>query len=901
MNYRMTACVALVMLTTAALTDAASISDDFSYVFNSDPALNRLEAQNPTDWSWFDDGEGMYAYIWETFTDYWGVDRHVARGIDISTGTAVGWYKWDASVFQAVEGHQYTVTITAMANVRYQYYRDTFYIDVGFGKAPASNPDVIENWTMPAGVTTDGFFSAIGVYDRVPGPAGSGGTHIGIPYRSAPDVGLSDPTYKAFEVKCTVMCLAGLADVFSVWAREDGTSTWEVIVDRYPLDEDLDTTAATNYVLLGFRSLKSSEYGWSTAAYDDISFSEQAIADVNMDGNIGPADLAELIAGWTSPYDLMHFAGLAIQWPGTGEDEWQVTWLAGESFQYNYLEELEDKGGALPPGIDGEHGVHWWHVWYGNETTNRPDARYTPVNPPSNDYTYPPGSQDGWVGMPRWTGDNLHAAFAWEGGKFQAQEGYEYVLDARIASSRSEYIGASWYWPGNVPEEDWGGYHEPNLYARPVIGTGIIADVAIGVRPDVEYPNWGYDDYLYFDHVVSLTNDHETLALNAYTAETQNLGSQGSEELVQTLFGYPFPATSWQWYDVRLVVKSLAGEADRADVYARPAGTGDYQAVALNAPLVNDLDTTTANNYPLLALWYWYDNSYSGSTVNWNDYSMIDSCRIGYRPIQDTGYLTGGFDNLSYGDGSDVNNLLDSTTSWSKLYGSGLSTQDVRLRNDSGLMPVSSEDLQVAEAKSVTSDTYPNNYSLYRWTDQAFQAVEGHSYTFESKVLTYRYDAWDPVYGGIGFRAYAAIEKMPTSGDPDDHDAYTMVAGMTDAAFFDDDKIALHIGDAQEPDGYAYTFRVNGVPADLAIETWYQMRMVVHSVAGGPDVADFYMKRSGVDEWQEVANGLTLGSDLDTTAAVNVPVLGVYFRYRASTYDTFYWGVVDHVRFAESQ
>jgi len=88
----------------------------------------------------------------------------------------------------------------------------------------------------------------------------------------------------------------------------------------------------------------------------------------------------------------------------------------------------------------------------------------------------------------------------------------------------------------------------------------------------------------------------------------------------------------------------------------------------------------------------------------------------------------------------------------------------------------------------------------------------------------------------------------------------------------------------------------------MTSELWYEMKIVVKSIPGaGNDTATMYMKRTGVDSDWAFVSGPNPITDLDTTAAKNVPIIGMYQWYTTGTHGYNHaYGVIDHISMKET-
>jgi len=774
--------------------------DGFDYPLLPDPC-NYLHNQNPTDWQFFADQNDLEvcAYPYPSYIDYNSVTRTVGYTY-LGVSPKYGWYRWKKSGFQAVEGYKYTVKVTALAENDYPPHRDTFWINFGLGTLPAADANLYANWDLLAAVENDDYWYV---------SAWAEGNPVGLRWRPGQDPNLTGPAKKPYEVELTVYSLADRPDLMSARVRFESDPNWFTFIENYPLSRDLVTDAAENYALFGWRYYYSSyqyapgEYSYhhNFTVYDDVSIkAEEIFPDFDVDSDVDWEDLKVFVERWLNNYDFVDYAEFAGAY--TDAQEALISYFSVEDFNYGTGEPstgsmLQEKGG-LDPCDYGQQtlGNHFWVMYYGPGDNRRHEKfRKYPAGFPedmNNVYT-PPGSEDGWFAQRSSSGDSLPAAYRWQGGGFQAVEGMEYVLDATIASSRMEVILNNYTWPF-VDPNDYGFYHEPNLYARPVTGHGVMADIAIGqgLQPGDPHYDYGMDDYFYHTIVAGICHDPTTYGsygLRGFTSETLNIGSYGDEELVKTYFGDAYEATSWQWYDLRLVVRSIAGGPDTADFYARRAGTGEFVPIALNVELDNDLETTCKNNYPLIVFHHYYTSSYYWQGeyryVNWTDWSFADTLKMGVRPIQPQPTTYNKYETFEYGSGYPSG---DPNLAWSTLDAQP-APSFMRLNANCGdkegyysidskaagsfEIPVPSEDYWVGTPKNTTSGCVV----YYRWDEAAFQAVEGMQYEIESKVMGFTYkpysDTWD-----AGFRGELFVSQIPDV-NAEDWANYSKIAGMT--------------------------------------------------------------------------------------------------------------------------
>jgi len=221
----------------------------------------------------------------------------------------------------------------------------------------------------------------------------------------------------------------------------------------------------------------------------------------------------------------------------------------------------------------------------------------------------------------------------------------------------------------------------------------------------------------------------------------------------------------------------------------------------------------------------------------------------------------------------------------------GVPDKDGRYLQDSAALgsfplPVASEDGWVGAPKNTTS----GGDVIYRWDAGAFQAEEGKQYEFESKVMGTTYKPYSNTWSA-GFRGALYITQIPETGG-DTWANYNKAAGMSNCSS-NWNKIDIWVNNT----AYAHDFKPGGVVTAMTDDVWYEMKIVLDCVPGaGNDTASMYLKRTGIDpDWVLVSSNNAI-PDLDTTAAKNVPVIGMYQWYTTGTHGYNHaYGVVDHL------
>lgn len=189
----------------------------------------------------------------------------------------------------------------------------------------------------------------------------------------------------------------------------------------------------------------------------------------------------------------------------------------------------------------------------------------------SLDTDVPAGSTDGWVAGARWYGVKGYQDYSynrWVGadqGTFTAQEGYSYTVEAKVATNTINL-----------------GY------------TNLMADVRLAVAP----VGSGYDDLTNYDQVAYFTRG--TMDTSAAPLSAMEDGNQ-----VGTTSGL----SRRTWYDLKIVVDSLAGQADTASYYYKESASGTWNTVAEDVALTNDLDTVNQRNSVVLGVWFAYPST----------------------------------------------------------------------------------------------------------------------------------------------------------------------------------------------------------------------------------------------------------------------------------------------------
>ncbi|MFH1616032.1 MAG: PEP-CTERM sorting domain-containing protein [Planctomycetota bacterium] len=217
--------------------------------------------------------------------------------------------------------------------------------------------------------------------------------------------------------------------------------------------------------------------------------------------------------------------------------------------------------------------------------------------------------------------------------------------------------------------------------------------------------------------------------------------------------------------------------------------------------------------------------------------------------------------------------------------------KDGRYLQDSaalGSFPLSpaSEDGWVGAPKNTTS----GGVVYYRWDAGAFQAVEGEQYVVESKVMGVTWQPYSDTWNA-GFHGELYITQIPETGG-DAWANYNKDAGMSNCNS-NWGKIDILVNNT----AYPHDFKPGGVVTPMAQKIWYEFKIVLDSVPGaGNDTSTMYAKRTGVDPDWVLVSGPNLLPDLDTTAANNVPVIGMYQWYTTGTHGYNHaYGVVDHL------
>ncbi|MFH1616031.1 MAG: glycoside hydrolase domain-containing protein [Planctomycetota bacterium] len=348
-------------------------------------------------------------------------------------------------------------------------------------------------------------------------------------------------------------------DVFGTWARDDGKVLAVVSNLRSFNDPCNAVTVSLRWKGAGkpviIEAIERTEIALDankvfTLNIEPETFKMLWIApygDFDFDLDTDMADLALFVDNWLSApppdgYDwdndgkeaLPDYAKLVEQW--TGSQQWRLLGepilLYRENFQF---------GTGVSPTWSYIH-AHSYHEWLQNGPAGSEKYGRFAERRPRDNTDIPEGSDDNWVGESAWNSypenEAVHRLLQ---GTFGVAEGYEYILHGKFASHST-------------------------------VGNGIAAHIEIAYRP------YGSPaDYTYYSPIVRIINDAGLNNLVAYIGPTP--------------VGTPYAAYDGVWYDLEIRIRSLAGQADRADFLVRPSGTEQWTTLASDVALYLDLDT----------------------------------------------------------------------------------------------------------------------------------------------------------------------------------------------------------------------------------------------------------------------------------------------------------------------